>query len=114
MTSAAARSVRQLVKHWRVSERHFYVLISRRKFSHMRIGGKATMSDSESSTPSITLDAAQLALVDQFQRDRALASRDAAIALLLDIAFEAATGRGRRFWDKPIVGQEPEPPEDRS
>lgn len=61
------------------------------------------MSDRDHSAPAITISVAHLELIDRFQRERALASRDAAIALLLDIAFEAATGRGRRFWDKPIV-----------
>ena len=72
------------------------------------------MSDRHQGALSVTLSPAHLALVDQFQRDRSLASREAAIALLLDIAFEAVTGRGRRFWDKPLVGLEPETPEDRS
>lgn len=67
------------------------------------------MSDSDQGAPSIAISAAQLELVDRFQRERALASRDAAIALLLDIAFEAVTGSGRRFWDSSTVGRKPKP-----
>ena len=63
------------------------------------------MSDLNGTTL-ITLSAAQLALIDQFQRERELPSRDAAVALLLDIAFEAVTGSGRRFWDKSIAGRQ--------
>ena len=51
--------------------------------------------------------AAQLAMVDDFQRKMGQPSREAAILLLLDIALEAVTGTGRRFWDKPIVSAEP-------
>jgi hypothetical protein len=35
--------------------------------------------------------------VDQFQREEGLASREAAIALLLDIGLKAVTRGGRRF-----------------
>jgi hypothetical protein len=55
----------------------------------------------------VGVSAAQLELVDRFQREKDLPTREAALQLLLDVAFEAVTGRGRRFWDKPLA--EPEP-----
>lgn len=55
----------------------------------------------------IELSAAQLAMVDDFQRQAGLPSREAAVVFLLDIALEAVTSTGRRFWDKPIVDLEP-------
>ncbi len=51
----------------------------------------------------VNVSAAQLEAVDRFQQEKGLPSRDGALALLLDIALEAVTGRGRRFWDKRIV-----------
>ncbi len=51
----------------------------------------------------ITLTASQAAMIDAFQAKEELPSRADAIQLLLDIALETVTGRGRRFWDKPIV-----------
>src|SRR3954452_6592244 len=49
---------------------------------------------------------AQLDMIDGFQHAKGLASREAAIRLLLDIALETVTGTGRRFWDKPLIGPE--------
>ena len=51
----------------------------------------------------VGVNLAQLDLIDTFQHENGLASREEALLLLLDIALEAVTGRGRRFWDKPIV-----------
>lgn len=52
----------------------------------------------------ISLSDAQLTAVDRFREDRKLASREAAVGWLLDIALESVTSTGRRYWDKPIVG----------
>jgi hypothetical protein len=65
------------------------------------------MSESDPTQLQIGLSAAQLAMVDDFQRQTGLPSREAAIVFLLDIALEAVTGTGRRFWDKPITDLEP-------
>jgi hypothetical protein len=65
------------------------------------------MSESDPTQLQIGLSAAQLAMVDDFQRQTGLPSREAAIVFLLDIALEAVTSTGRRFWDKPIVDLEP-------
>ena len=62
------------------------------------------MSEENTVPVEITLTAAQLANLERFQREQGFASRDAAARLLLDIAFEAVSGRGRRFWDKPAFG----------
>ena len=47
--------------------------------------------------------APQLELIERFQRENGLASRQDAVVLLLDIALEAVTGKGRRFWDRPLT-----------
>jgi hypothetical protein len=55
----------------------------------------------------IDLTPAQLNMVDSFQTAQHLPTRMAALQILLDIALEAVTSRGKRFWDTPIV----KPPE---
>lgn len=65
------------------------------------------MSEGNATTLQIGLSAAQLAMIDDFQRQTGQPSREAATLFLLDIALEAVTGTGRRFWDKPIVGVDP-------
>ena len=61
------------------------------------------MTDAPDIEARVLLTAAQLALIDSFQTKAALRSREDAIRLLLDIALESVTGRGRRFWDRPLV-----------
>lgn len=61
------------------------------------------MSDQDLRPLEIALTSAQLENLDLFQQERGIPSRDAALRLLLDIAFEAVSARGRRFWDKPVV-----------
>jgi hypothetical protein len=39
--------------------------------------------------------------IDEFQRIEGLPSRADALALLLEIALDAITSPGRRFWDRP-------------
>jgi hypothetical protein len=39
--------------------------------------------------------------IDEFQRTESLSSRAEALALLLEIALDAITSPGRRFWDRP-------------
>jgi len=53
------------------------------------------------------MPASQAALIDAFQAEQGISSRTEAIRLLLDIALESVTGRGRRFWDRPISDVKP-------
>lgn len=64
------------------------------------------MPGPDSAPITVSLPSRQINLVDQFRREKALASREAAIALLLDIALEATSSRGRRFWDARGLEQE--------
>jgi hypothetical protein len=47
----------------------------------------------------VTITAEQAALIDAFQGVEQLESRARTIALLLEIALETVSGKGRRFWD---------------
>jgi len=69
-------------------------------------GTCARMTDTASFKMQITLTATQSAMIEAFQRKEGMASRAAAVQLLLDIALETVTSSGRRFWDKPIVTPE--------
>lgn len=55
------------------------------------------MPESDATPVTLGLPSRQLNLVDQFHREEGLASREAAIALLLDIGLKAVTRGGRRF-----------------
>jgi hypothetical protein len=55
----------------------------------------------------VRLNPEQLRNLERFQEARSIASRDAAVGMLLDIAFEAVTATGRRFWDRSIVADAP-------
>ena len=48
----------------------------------------------------ITVTAAQLELLDEFQKRENLPSRAEALSLLLEIALDTVTTSGRRFWDR--------------
>ena len=61
------------------------------------------MADETMTTIEATLPDAQLENLEQFQREHGISSRDAALRLLLDIAFEAVSGTGRRYWDKSAI-----------
>jgi hypothetical protein len=65
------------------------------------------MSASGPNPVTVELSAAQVAMVDDFQRRAGLSTREAAVLLLLDVALEAVTSGGRRFWDRPIVTADP-------
>ena len=60
------------------------------------------MADEPSQILQVRLSATQLANLARFQEERGIASQETAVALLLDIAFEAVSGTGRRYWDKPL------------
>jgi hypothetical protein len=47
----------------------------------------------------VTVTAEQAALIDAFQQVEQLESRAKTVALLLEIALETVSGKGRRFWD---------------
>jgi hypothetical protein len=64
------------------------------------------MADDAPHMLAVTLSAAHLGNLERFQETSGIASRDAALALLLDIAFESVTATGRRFWDRPIAAAE--------
>ena len=51
----------------------------------------------------LSLTQPQLEMIDRFQEAKGLRSRGEAVALLLDVALEAVTGTGRRYWDKRIT-----------
>lgn len=65
------------------------------------------MSESEPTSVTVELSAAQLVMVEDFQRRTGVPTREAAVGLLLDTALEAVTSSGRRFWDKSIVPADP-------
>ena len=60
------------------------------------------MSEDAQVSTQVGVSAAQLEMLDRFQREAGLPTREAALKLLLDVAFESVTSSGRRFWDKPI------------
>jgi len=61
------------------------------------------MTEQSSATTAIVLDPAQLQNIARLQHERGFETRDATVRWLLDIAFEAVSGAGRRFWDQPIA-----------
>jgi hypothetical protein len=66
------------------------------------------MSDVSLQPVEILLTPGQVALLDDFQRTEGLPSQEAALKLLLEIAFETVTSTGNRFWDRPAApGNEP-------
>ena len=48
----------------------------------------------------LNLSDSQLAIIDSFQSQERLLSREEAVELLLYIGLETVNGTGRRFWDK--------------
>ena len=78
---------------------------------HGGVGARGlTMADDEMRPLSVELRADQFDNLRRFQAERGVPSHDVALRLLLDIAFEAVTARGQRYWDRPIV-DEPGPVE---
>ena len=67
------------------------------------------MSEANKVAIEVVLGANQLDNLERLQEDRGIPSRDDAIRWLLDIAFEAVSGTGRRYWDRPVVGAVDEP-----
>ncbi len=62
------------------------------------------MADDARIPVQIEVSASQLELIDRFQLENGLASRQDTLTLLLHIALETVTSKGRRFWDRPITG----------
>ena len=61
------------------------------------------MPDGPPTPVMVELSTHQAEMIDRFRAEKGLPSREAALALLLDIAQEAVTSRGRRFWDRPVA-----------
>ena len=49
----------------------------------------------------VALTPVQVGMLEEFRQTENLPSRLEALQLLLEIAFEAVTAPGQRFWDKP-------------
>ncbi len=56
--------------------------------------------DLEAVSVAVRLTNLQIGLVDAFQRIEKLATREAAVELLVEIALDVVNGSGRRFWDR--------------
>ena len=88
---------------WR--RRHGVTLLTKPYGANLMIGTVNHMLNANASTRlEVTLKGQQLKLIEEFQRSERLLSREAAVSLLLEIALEAVTGTGDRFWDKSAGG----------